>query len=88
MLCLYFSDARLQGCVDLSADVGILLEHTHGFPETHLFGLDGRVVLAQFILTVIQGLENGVELALGRLILVKVVAQPVTKGNKAEQLLC
>ena len=68
-------------------EIDVLAEPLHRLPEMHLLLLQRRVVLAEFVLALVQRVQDRVEVGLRALVAVEVVAELVAEGNEAEQLL-
>jgi len=75
-----------QRRVEALRDVDVLVEPAHRIPEFPLLEVERRVVLAQFVLPVPQGVEDRVEVALRALVLAEVVGDLVPEGDHAEDL--
>ena len=62
-------------------------EPLHRLPEVHLLLLERGVVEAQLVLTVVERLDDPVEVRLRALVLAEVVDELVAERDHAEQLL-
>ena len=62
-----------------------MLEPIHDGPQVELLLLDRGIVLEQLVLPPVQRLDDRVEMTLGRLVLAKVIAQPVAQWQDPEQ---
>ena len=72
--------------VEALGDVDVLVEPPEGLPQAGLLQVEGGVVAPQLVLAVVEGLDDGVEVGLGALVALEVVADLVAEGDDPEQL--
>ena len=62
-----------------------MLEPIHYGPQVDFLLLDRSIVLEQLVLPTVERLHDRVEMTLGRLVLAKVIPQPVAHRQQSEE---